>query len=666
MTGTFFGLQIGKSGIYTQRKAMEVTSHNIANANTDGYSRQRAVIESNRPYMITSLHTPVVAGQIGTGSVVAKIQQFRDEFIDAKITKETSTLNYKSSADDLMKQIEAIINEPGTANLRSQLDKYWAAWEDLANDASNTALRTNLVEETNTLVATFQEIDSQLRRLQGSPTWCDQGSIENQIQVTVAEINSLAHTIGNLNQQIGRSETNVNVANDLRDQRQKALENLAELINVDFHYDEKGFLTVNCGNHTLVQNTFVKELNITVKNRETMSTVSGSSNYPEFSDNTDVATAALIHDGQQRNITVTVGQLAQANSQYSFLTFHPLTGPLSSFGITSGSFNVNGREFFLDADKTTMRDLAGMLDSANLNLNASINESGQLVLQASQTGKDYEIKSSNGTSNIFTVLNLQTDKVAQDARFSYGGKEYSSSKNIVSDAIDGVQLFLNGTGVANLDLRPVVTSGKLKGLLEVRDGSLQTAIDELNKLAYTLVVETNQVHRNGYGLDRETGRNFFKPLDYTDPNKPWKNAIQNMAMEDHIKNNLNTIAAASGTIEHSSDRLRTFNGPGDGSNAILMAQLKHKNFFNDGKSTFNDYYNEMVTRTASLSKRYETEASYSRSLMSQLDAKRQELSGVSLDEELANLIRFQHAYNAAARVITTVDQMLDKIINGMI
>ncbi len=666
MTGTFFGLQIGKSGIFTQRKAMEVTSHNIANANTEGYSRQRAVIEANRPYMITSLHTPVVPGQVGTGSVVAKIQQFRDEFIDAKITKETSTLEYKNAADDLMKQIEAIINEPGTATLRDQLDKYWAAWEDLANDASNTALRRNLVEETNTLVSTFQEIDSQLRRLQGSPTWCSQGSIENQIQDTVTEINSLAHTIANLNEQIGRSETNVNVANDLRDQRQKALEDLAELINVEFHYDEKEFLTINCGNHTLVQNTFVKELNITVKNKETMSTVSGSESYPEFSDDTDVATAALIHDGAQRNITVTVGQLAQAHSQYSFLTFHPLTGPLSDFGITSGSFNVNGREFFLDAENTTMQDLAETLDSANLNLDAFINESGQLVLNASQTGKDYEIKTANGTSNIFTVLNLQTNKEAQDARFSFGGKEYSSSKNIVSDAIDGVQLFLKGTGVANLDMRPVVTSGRLKGLLEVRDGSLQTAIDEFNKLAYTLAVETNQVHRVGYGLDGETGRNFFKPLEYIDPNKPWKNAIQNLAMEDYIINDLTTIAAAGGTIENPTDRLRTFNGQGDGSNAIKISQLKHTNFFNEGKSTFNDYYNEMVTETAALSKRYETEASYSESLISQLDAKRQELSGVSLDEELANLVRFQHAYNAAAKVITIVDEMLDKVINGMI
>jgi flagellar hook-associated protein FlgK len=452
----------------------------------------------------------------------------------------------------------------------------------------------------------------------------------------------------------------------MREQRQKALEDLAELINVESHVDEKGFVTVNCGNHTLVQNTFVKELNIVVKNEESMSTVSGSPNYPEYSDNPSVASAALIHDGEQRNITVTVAQLAQAHSQYSFLTFHPLTGPLSNFGVSSGSFNVNGREFFLDAEKTTMQDLAKMLDTANINVNASINESGQLVLTSSQTGKDYEIKTADGTSNLMTVLNLQTDKKAQDAHFSYGGQNYASSKNIVADAVAGAELFLNGIGVANLDLRPTVTSGKLKGLLEVRDGSLQKTMDDLNKLAYTLVAETNQVHRNGYGLDGVTGRNFFKPLDYLDPNNPYKDAIQNLAMEDHITGNLNSIAAAGGKYVNSSDKLKTFNGTGDGSNAILIAQLKQKNFFNDGKSSFNDFYNEMVTEAASLSKRYETEAAYSNSLITQLDAKRQELCGVSLDEELADLIKFQHAYNAAARVITTIDEMLDKIINGMI
>lgn len=666
MAGTFFGLNIGKSGIFTQRKAMEVTSHNIANANTEGYSRQRAVLEASRPYMITSMHTPVVPGQVGTGATVAQIQQFRDEFIDAKITKEITTLEWKSTADSLMKQIEAIVNEPGTATIRDQLDKYWAAWEDLANDASNTALRRNLVEETNTLMSVFQEIDDQLRRLQGSPTWCSQASIESQVRDTVAEVNELAKTIADLNEQIGRSESNVNVANDLRDQRQKALEDLGKLVNVTFHYDEKDFLNVSCGTHALVQNIFAHDLNINVKNGESFSTVSGDEKYPEFSDDVEVASAALTHTTEQRNITITVGQIAQAHEQYSFLTFHPLNGPLSDFGVTSGSFVINGREFFIDADNTNMHDLATMLDEANLNVGAYINESGQLVLESSQTGKDYQIQTADGTSNLFTVLNLQDHKEAKDAMFSINGQAYVSSKNTVSDALDGVTIFLRGQGVANLDLRPVVTAGKLKGLLEVRDGALQEAIDDLNKLAYTVVVETNQIHRVGYGLDGVTGRNYFKPLEYLDVNDPYKDAIQHMALEDYISADLTTIAAAGGTIEEPTDRLRTYNGDGDGSNAIRIAQLKYTNFFNDGKSSFNDFYNEVVTDIASQSKRYETETAYSQSLLSQLDAKRQELSGVSLDEELASLIRFQHAYNAAAKVITVVDEMLDKVINGMI
>jgi flagellar hook-associated protein 1 FlgK len=666
MTGSFFGLQIGKTGIFTQRKAMDVTSHNIANANTEGYSRQRAVIQAAHPYMITSLNSPVAAQQIGTGATVAKIEQFRDQFIDAKITKETSTLNYNSKADDLLKQIEAILNEPGAATLRDQLDKYWASWETLSTDASNTALRRNLLEETDTLIEAFKEIDDQLTYLKGMPDNCSQGSIENQVQDTVKEINHLGNLIASLNEQIGRSETNVNVANDLRDQRQYALEELAKLVNVDSFYNENDVLTVNVGSHTLIQDITFNELNMVVKNGESSSSIAGSKNYPELSDNTDVASASLQYTGENRNITLTVSQIAQAHEQYSFLTFHPLTGPLSDFGVTSGSFFVNGREFFLDADNTDMQGLAEMIDQANLNVNARINESGQLELKAAHTGTEYEITNSNGTSNLMTVMNLQTNKEAKDARFNFGGQEFVSSKNTVTDAIDGVTLYLREIGVANLDLRPIVTSGKLKGLLEVRDGTIDSLLADMNKLAHTLATETNQIHRNGYGLDGETGRNFFTHFSSPDPNIPYKDYIKNMSVNDVIKSNVEKIAAADGTIEHPTDRLRTYNGDGDGSIAIKVAQLKFENFFNEGKSNFNDFYNEIVTGVATTSSRYEREKEYSNSLMTQLDAKRAELSGVSLDEELANLIKFQHAYNAAAKVITITDEMLDKVINGMI
>lgn len=666
MSGSFFGLNIGKSAIFTQRKAIEVTSHNIANVNTEGYSRQRAVIEATRPYTMTSLNTPVTPQQVGSGAIVAKIQQFRDQFIDTKITNETSTLEWKSSADDLLKQVESIVNEPGMVTLRDQLDKFWAAWQDLSTDASSTSLRANLVEESATLIEKFKEIDGQLRRLQGSPTWHSQGSIENQVDDTVKQINNYANLIGDLNEQIGRSETHVSVANDLRDKRQLAIEELAKLINVDAFYNEADQLSIKCGAHTLVQHTTVKELNLVVKNGEATTSVFANSDYPEFSDNTKVATASLSHTVSQSNLTLTVSQMAQKHEQYSFLTFHPLTGPLSDFGVSSGSFHVNGREFFLDADNTNMKDLAEMLDNANINMDAAINEAGQLDLRSTQTGTAYSIETEDGTSNLFTVLNLQDNHLAKDARFNYGGREFVSNKNTVTDAIPGVTLYLKGVGVANLDLRPTVTSGKLKGLLEVRDGVINDLLDDLNKLASTIMTETNQIHRAGYGLDGQAGRNFFKPLETMNPDNPYEKVIEYMALDDLIRTDVRMVAAAGGTYENTTDRLRTYNGDGDGSVAIKIAQLKHQNFFNHGKSNFNDFYNEMVTGVALQSQRYEREASYSADLMIQLDSQRAELSGVSLDEELANLIKFQHAYNAAARVITVADELLDKIVNGML
>lgn len=662
MSGSFSTIQIGRQSIFTHSKSIEVTAHNIANVNTEGYSRQRAVIEANKPVMVTTFNTPKIINQVGTGVFVSYLENFRDQFIDAKITKETSTYEWKSTADTLLKQIETIINEPGSSTLRDQLDAYWAAWQDLSTDASNTSLRMNLVEETNNLITKFQEMDTQLKRLTGYACWSSQGSIDNQVDEVVKEINNLASLIGNLNEQIARAESTVERANDLRDQRQKALEELAELIKIEVYYDKKDHLLIDVGHHQLVNHKEVNELFVVKRDENTPRTIAIKGEYPDLSDNTEVADAALLHTIDHRNYTITVTQLAQNQELQSIHTFNDPSKMISEIGVTSGSFYLNGREFFIDADQTSISDLVTMLDKSSLNVNAQIDEFGQLTLSATQTGTQYSIITTDGTSNLFGILNLREEQEAQNAMFSVNGQKFVSSKNMVEDALEGVKLELKGLGIANLDLRPIVNGGKLKGLLEVRDGILDDVIKELNQMAYSVIQETNQLHRSGYGLDGVTNRNFFAPLVSEDPSDPYKNVIQNMALEEHIKIDLRTIAAASGSFTKPTDRLKTYNGDGDGSIAIMIAQLKHQNLFNYGKSSFNDFYNEMVTRVALKSQKYEKEASYSKDLIVQLEAKRQEISGVSLDEELSNLIRFQHGYNAAAKIINVSDEMLDTII----
>lgn len=666
MTSSFSGFNVARSGIFAAKKAMEVTANNIANVNTEGYTRQRAVLSSAEAYTLNNMHTNVSGNKVGNGVLVDKIEALRDEFTNSKIVNETSNHDYRQAASDLLSEVETILNQVGTTNINGQMDAYWSAWENLSNDPSSTSLRKNLVQETETLIGLFQEVSGQLRQLQGTSDKKTNGSLESQLNTAVGEVNSLAANIADLNNQIARSEVSGAIANELRDKRQVLVEKLAGYINIDTYYTGDGNLTINCGSHQLVQHTSYNKLYVTDQGNESLSTVSFNPDYPQYSNNPSVAEAVLTYSDSQYNGTVTVTQLAQAHEQYSFLTYHPLTGPLSDFGVSSGSFVLNGREFTVDADKTSLSGLASMINEANIEINASINESGQLILKSNKTGEDSVICSADKSSNLISVLNLQTSKEAKNAIFNYGDREFVTQSNTVSEALPGVSIFLRGTGVADLDMRPIVNSGKLKALMEVRDKSIQGALDSLNNLAYSIMTETNDVHRNGFGLDGETGINFFEPVLYSEVSYPYKDYIQQMAVSDAVKNDLGKIAASGGYFVNDTDRLKTSKGVGDGSNAILIAQLKQGKFFNNGKTTFDSYYNEIVTTVATQSKQYTNEADYSNNMLSQLKTIRSQTSGVSLDEELANLIQFQHSYNAAARVMTTLDEMLDKVVNGMI
>ncbi|MFZ2956815.1 MAG: flagellar hook-associated protein FlgK [Candidatus Ozemobacteraceae bacterium] len=666
MRATFFGIELGKRAIQAQRTAMDVTSQNIANANTEGYSRQKAVLVATTPMSTSDTYSSITGMQVGTGVDVAKIMNYRDAFIDEKITTETSKLAQRTASDDIMKQLETIMNEPGSVNLRDQLDKFWASWENLSINPSTPSLRTNVLEEADALIGQFKDIDTQLRSLQGTPDHSFQGSIEDQIEDAMTEVNSIGQQISSVNVEIAKVEASKGQANDLRDKRQKLLEDLSELVNTENSTDSKGLLTVRVGRHTLVENGKFQGLFITQKAGDIPGSISANKDYPEFSDNPDVVDAVITHTGDNRNLTVSVAQTAQANKQYSYLTFNPLTGKLSEFGVSSGNFTVNGRTFQLDAEKTDMDGLVKILNEANLNVKASINQGGQLVMESALTGTANAISFKDGSSNIGTILNLKEENAARDAMFDINGKRYVTAENNVTDVLPGVTLLLKKEGVANLDLRPIVTGGKIRGLLEMRDGNVQELRDELDQMAFTLVSEVNTVHREGFGLDGVSGRNFFKSITTTDANKPYLDAIKNLALDDSVANDVGAVAASKGSYSNATDRLPSYNGDGDGANAIAIAQVKQKALFYDGKASFSDFINQAVTKVAAESQRIGSDKQYSTDLMTQLDSKREEVIGVSLDEELTNIIKFQQAYNAASKIISTMDEMLDKVINGML
>ncbi|PKM88331.1 MAG: flagellar hook-associated protein FlgK [Firmicutes bacterium HGW-Firmicutes-12] len=241
MRSTFFGLNIGISALQAQQRALDVTSHNIANANTEGYSRQSVIMGTNKPIKTSE-------GYVGTGVNIQEIRRIRDQFVDTQIRNENKVLGEWETKSDILSKIELIINEPSESSLRSVIDEYWASWQQLSKSSENTAARGLVVQNGINLVDTFSHMDRLLSELQTD--------INSGIQSTVNELNSLSNQIVNLNDQIVKAELGGVKANDLRDRRELLVEQLSELLPLDIVEDQTGAITITGGGATLVSGSY--------------------------------------------------------------------------------------------------------------------------------------------------------------------------------------------------------------------------------------------------------------------------------------------------------------------------------------------------------------------------------------------------------------------------
>lgn len=245
MSSTFFGLNIGIKALQAQQRALDVTSHNIANANTQGYSRQDVIMETTAPIKTRE-------GYIGTGVDVKEIRRIRDQFIDIQIRTENKVLGEWEAKSDILSKIEMVINEPSANSLSSIMDQYWESWQQLSKNPESAAARGVVVQSGINLAETFSQVDRLLSELQSD--------INSGIKSTVAEINSVAKQIADLNDQIVKAELGDAKANDLRDKRDLLVEQLSELMPLDVVEDQYGAITVAAGGATLVSSSYVSTM----------------------------------------------------------------------------------------------------------------------------------------------------------------------------------------------------------------------------------------------------------------------------------------------------------------------------------------------------------------------------------------------------------------------
>jgi len=237
-------LHIAKESLLAQQKALQVTGHNIANANTEGYSRQRVKLETAEPVS----HLP---GQLGLGVKVAEIKRVVDRFLSTQINEETQANGRYESQKATLEKVEMIFYGEYFNDLFS---RFWNAWDDLANNPTAQAERT-------TLLGVSEEVASFLRKAYQDLALLQKRDIGQGMRETVKEINRLTKEIAQLNTKILAGEAGGQNANDFRDKRDLALTQLAQLINVNGFEDSDGTLVIlTTDGKTLVEGSSSWEL----------------------------------------------------------------------------------------------------------------------------------------------------------------------------------------------------------------------------------------------------------------------------------------------------------------------------------------------------------------------------------------------------------------------
>ncbi|NNU96370.1 flagellar hook-associated protein FlgK [Anoxybacillus sp. EFIL] len=224
MLSTFHGLETVRRGMTAQQQALYVTGHNIANANTPGYSRQRVNFEQTPPYPFASKNRPVMPGQMGTGVEGGTVQRMREQFLDVQYRGENMKYGYWNTRAEALYKMEEIMNEPSDEGLAKTLDRFWQSLQDLAVNPSNSGARSVVRQRGIAVAETFHYLSSSLKSIRDD--------LKNELDVTVKAINSLARQLNDVNKQISEVEVHGYLPNDLYDERNRLLDELSQYVNV--------------------------------------------------------------------------------------------------------------------------------------------------------------------------------------------------------------------------------------------------------------------------------------------------------------------------------------------------------------------------------------------------------------------------------------------------
>lgn len=254
MSGLFGTLNTATKGIHAQQTALQTIGHNVSNSNTEGYTRQRVTMQSDFPQHVTGV------GHVGTGVRVGSIDRVSDTYVTTQLREANSTLKRHESLSDIVGQLEAVFNEPSDAGLGNQVSEVFNAWNYVASNPEQGSARTMLVQTAETFTDTLRHMSQSMDSLHTDTA--------KELDNAALSVNSSLEQLDTLNHQVWQASLKGSVPNDLLDQQDRLLSDIAGNVDISVERDEFNRVFVEADGQTLLDHNSRQELAVVTEQNE--------------------------------------------------------------------------------------------------------------------------------------------------------------------------------------------------------------------------------------------------------------------------------------------------------------------------------------------------------------------------------------------------------------
>lgn len=633
MQSTFSGIELGKRGILAHQRALQTVGHNLTNASTEGYSRQRVQLEATAPIYRPQLNRAETPGQIGQGVDIARIERVRDGLLEGRIISASGNESYWSTRDRYILQLEQVYNEVGDSSVRNLMDRFWDGWQELSLYPEQRAAREAVLQRGQALVEGIQLRYNNLDRIRSM--------VEQEIQGNVTQANTLIRDIAALNEEITNVQAAGDSPNDLLDRRDLLVERLSEHMDITVDDRDPDEFSVYTAGFHIVQGRIARPFAVEANPlNEGYSQVvwQHSGEAVRFRGGNLGALQELRDEDLRTEIqaldTMTINVMDLVNEVHR-----------DGYGINGRT----GQDFFteypaiLNAQGNFDRDQDGAVDSSYI---FRVNGSNTLNLQA-QVGLAGVMRLPAGSEiaagGILEVPYRPADTVEDIiTRINNSGADVTARLNRQG------QLEFKATTARDLE-QPDFVLRHLEDSGQFLTGYAGILAESGPEGAFTWTQADAILSLRGETATRVGADFAVAPLMHP---SGWMEVSEDIAREPASIASSFSVAGNPGET-------------GDGRAALEIASIRNSAVGIGRSDTLDDYFADTVARIGLKGEEAELSLNTSQRMLKDLTDLRQSISGVNIDEELAEMIKFQHGYQAAARFISNIDQMLDTIINRM-